>query len=138
MNSCKIENIQMLSLNKGQFDFFNDKVFLLLLHANRIPPHLGLIIGGKGYSLTIYGPKVNWELNDIIRLVSVKKVKSMFFELDISDIGNLTWGDLNDLAIKHTIANPSVDSKKTEVIINIHNNKSKRISLLNIIFKFIK
>lgn len=112
MNSYKIENIQTLSLNKGQFDFFNDKVFLLLLHVDKIPPHLAMLVGGKGYSLTIYGPKVNWELSDILRLVSVKKVKSLFFELDIPDMRNWTWKELNELAVEHTLANSSVDSKK--------------------------
>ena len=112
MNSCKINNVQPLPLQQNQSRFFKNKVFLFLLNVDRVPPHLGLMIGDNGYSLSIYGPKVKWELSEIIRLVSVKKIKSLFVELDLGKNKNWSWEDLNAIATKHTIANSSVDAKK--------------------------
>lgn len=112
MNNCKIQNIQTLPKSKNQSDFYSNKVFLLLLHATRVPPHLGIIVNGVGYSLTIYGPKVNWGLSDIMRLVSVKKVKSILFELNLTGMKKWTFQELNDIAVKHTLTHSSVDAKE--------------------------
>ena len=84
MNSCKINNVQPLPLQQNQSRFFKNKVFLFLLNVDRVPPHLGLMIGDNGYSLSIYGPKVKWELSEIIR--STKGCGYLFQEHDLLHI----------------------------------------------------
>jgi hypothetical protein len=48
-------------------------IWLCVLHANRIPPHIGLIINNKYFSLTIKGR----EVSDSIALTKMCKQKSI-------------------------------------------------------------
>ena len=57
------------------------KLWLVLLHANRIPPHVGLIINGSYNSLTIKGHELDIDVDVLLKTISQKKIESTFIKL---------------------------------------------------------
>lgn len=60
-------------LNKG--------TWLVILHASRIPPHIGLVIDGNYNSLTIKERELNVEMEALLKTISQKKIESLFVKL---------------------------------------------------------
>ena len=56
-------------------------VWIVLLHANRIPPHVGLILNGSYNSLTIKGQELDINLDVILKTISQKKIETTFIKL---------------------------------------------------------
>ncbi len=56
-------------------------LWIVLLHANRIPPHVGLIINGNYNSLTIKGHELDIDLDVLLKTISQKKIETMFIKL---------------------------------------------------------
>lgn len=61
------------SLEKG--------IYLCLLHAKRIPPHIGIIINGNYHSLTIKGTEPNVPLKALLKTISQKKIETIFLKI---------------------------------------------------------
>ncbi len=61
------------ALNKG--------AWLVILHASRIPPHVGLMIDGNYNSLTIKERELNVSSEAILKTVSQKKIEALFLKL---------------------------------------------------------
>jgi glycerophosphoryl diester phosphodiesterase len=64
----------------------NDKVlskdsWLVVMHANRIPPHVGVLINGNYNSLTIKGHELNVTIEALLKTISQKKIESVFIKL---------------------------------------------------------
>lgn len=57
------------------------QLWLVLLHANRIPPHVGLIINGSYNSLTIKGHELDIDLKILLKTISQKKIESTFIKI---------------------------------------------------------
>ena len=55
--------------------------WLVVLHASRIPPHLGLMIDGNYNSLTIKERELNASLEAILKTISQKKIEALFLKL---------------------------------------------------------
>lgn len=55
--------------------------WLVLLHARRIPPHVGLIIEGRYSSLTVKGPELNVTLDALLKTIGVKKIETIFIKV---------------------------------------------------------
>jgi hypothetical protein len=60
-------------LNKGGW--------LVVLHASRIPPHVGLMIDGNYNSLTIKERELNVSSVALLKAISQKKIEVLFLEL---------------------------------------------------------
>lgn len=86
------------SLSKG--------VYLVLLHANKIPPHLGVLIEGAFYSLMVSGPVINMELAVLLRTVHQKQMPSLFV-----GIKGAKWHHLKDLCARKMKAYERVDEQ---------------------------
>lgn len=56
-------------------------VFLVLLYAKRIPPHLLISINGKIFSLNLTGPSVDGELPTLLSLIRKKNIETIFIKL---------------------------------------------------------
>ncbi len=82
-------------------------IFLILLYANRIPPHLLLTVGGKIFTLGIKGATVDRELDPFLTLVRQKKAETIFFRLKMPPI--LTEEQLQSEIRKFMLAYPRVD-----------------------------
>lgn len=59
----------------------NKDSWLVILHANRIPPHIGLLINGNYNSLTIKGHELNVNIEALLKTISQKKIESVFIGL---------------------------------------------------------
>ncbi len=47
--------------------------WLVIMHAKRIPPHIGILINGKYNSLTIKGHEINVDPSVILKIIQQKK-----------------------------------------------------------------
>ncbi|MEO6302508.1 MAG: hypothetical protein ABIP51_04990 [Bacteroidia bacterium] len=59
----------------------NKDLWLVALYANRIPPHIGLMINGNYNSLTIKGHELNVSHEALLKTISQKKIESVFIKL---------------------------------------------------------
>jgi hypothetical protein len=56
-------------------------IFVILLHASRVPPHIGLIINGNYHSLTLKGTEPDVDAAILLRSIQQNKTESIFFEI---------------------------------------------------------
>ena len=56
-------------------------VYLVLLNANQIPPHLGLLIDNMYHSLTIKGQELNINVNVLLKNIALRKMAAIFIKL---------------------------------------------------------
>ena len=62
-------------------DSLNKDLWLVVLHANRIPPHIGLLINGNYNSLTIKGHELNVNVDVLLKTISQKKIEAVFIKI---------------------------------------------------------
>ena len=55
--------------------------WLVILHASRIPPHVGLMIDGNYNSLTIKERELNVSSEALLKMISQKKIEALFVKL---------------------------------------------------------
>lgn len=65
---------------------FDDKLllknsWLMILHASRIPPHVGIMINGSYSSLTIKGHELNVRAEVLLKTISQKKIEALAVQL---------------------------------------------------------
>lgn len=58
-------------------------IFLILLYATRIPPHLLVSIYGKIFTLSVKGATVNGELGHLLKLIRRKNIDTLFIKLTL-------------------------------------------------------
>ena len=73
-------NIKMDTVDLREAILQND-ILLVVLHANRVPPHIGLMINGNYNSLTIKGHEINVSSEALLKIISQKKIESIFIKL---------------------------------------------------------
>jgi hypothetical protein len=56
-------------------------VYLVVLHASRIPPHIGLIAGKKYHSLTIKGQETDQPIDVLLKNIRIRKIASLFIRI---------------------------------------------------------
>jgi len=82
-------------------------VFLVVLYANRIPPHLAVSVNGKLFTLTVKGATVDGELSTLLRLIRKRNIESLFIKLSVPAF--FTFPELLGEIRKYTLAYPRVD-----------------------------
>ena len=55
--------------------------WITVLHASRIPPHVGLMINGQYSSLTIKGRETGVKAEALLKTITQKKIKALAIEL---------------------------------------------------------
>ena len=55
--------------------------WIVILHASRIPPHVGILIDGSYNSLTIKGHELNISLPVLLKTSQQKKIETLFIQL---------------------------------------------------------
>lgn len=69
----------MLNIGKAfQEDELLKGLHLVVLHASRIPPHIGLIAGKKYHSLTIKGHETDHSIEVLLKNIRMRKIPSLF------------------------------------------------------------
>ena len=74
------------TFNFNEFKKFNEEellngVYIVVLHATRIPPHIGMIIDKRYHSLTIKGQDCNTPLKALIKNIEQRKIPSLFIKI---------------------------------------------------------
>jgi len=67
-------------------EFLKKNVWLVILHAQRIPPHIGIMIDGNYNSLTIKGHELNIQNEVISKIIQKKKIETLFIQLKIHPV----------------------------------------------------
>jgi hypothetical protein len=60
--------------------------YLILMNIDQVPPHLGLAFNGKYYALSTKGRDMDVSMHTFLRMLSQRKVKSLFFKLENEDL----------------------------------------------------
>jgi hypothetical protein len=77
MPSYQFSSISVLS----DATILNNGLFLCVLHADKIPPHIGISINGLYYSLKAKGKDVSLPVNEVLKIVERKKIATLFIGL---------------------------------------------------------
>lgn len=56
-------------------------LFIVVLHATRIPPHIGMIANGKYHSLSIKGQEINKSIEALTKNTVWRKIPSLFIKI---------------------------------------------------------
>lgn len=78
-------------------------IFLLLINANKIPPHIILSVHGKIFAIDINGPTINAEVSGLIRYIKLKRIPVLFVRLKVPEIFNKSslWQVINSCVLKY-------------------------------------
>jgi hypothetical protein len=77
MYSFEFDSISQLN----NYQELNSGFFLCIWHANKIPPHIGVLINGAYYSLKVKGKDANIPVQDIVKLIERKGICTVFTEI---------------------------------------------------------
>ena len=55
--------------------------WLVILHASRTPPHIGILIDGNYNSLTIKGHELDINITILLKTIQQKKIETLFIQL---------------------------------------------------------
>lgn len=55
--------------------------WIIILHASRIPPHIGILINGSYSSLTIKGHELDVRVEALLKLITQKKTEALAIQL---------------------------------------------------------
>ena len=82
-------------------------VFLVLLYAARVPPHLLISINGKIFTLSVKGATVDGELPALLTLIRKKNIETLFIKLSLPPL--FTMDQLKEEIRTCTLAYPRAD-----------------------------
>lgn len=85
----------------------SNDVYLVVLYASRIPPHLAVSVNGKLFTLTVKGATVDGELKALLTLIRQKRIEAIFIKLAVPSF--FTLDQLKNEIRKYTLAYPRVD-----------------------------
>lgn len=78
MYSFEFDTIRQLDRSSD----LNAGCFLCIWHADKIPPHIGIISNGKYFSLKVKGKDVDIPVSDIVKLINIKRIPTVFIGVD--------------------------------------------------------
>jgi len=64
-----------------QADEIKKGIYLVLLHANRVPPHIGMMMDNVYHSLSIKGQELNVSGEALLKNIALRKIPSVFLEI---------------------------------------------------------
>ena len=79
MSTFEIANIKPLPSD----EILNFGIYLHIVNATAVPPHLVLSINGKSFSLSTKGPALDGNMEQTLRFLKYKKVKTLFVKLKL-------------------------------------------------------
>lgn len=123
-------NISKINLEKG--------VFIFIHRASKIPPHIGMVINGKLFEISINGPEYNLSGSAMLQTAQKRGVEVVFIELITPNLYTTEENSLRQL----TEVGGVINTKEIELLItNLvkHYFKvSNTVSCLNPIKDFIQ
>ena len=80
MSSYTFRQIKPLAEGNNNFEGF----YLCVIHADKIPPHIGLSIDGKYFSLKAKGKDVGVPIIEVLKIVNKRSIKTLFIEIEVN------------------------------------------------------
>jgi hypothetical protein len=77
----KTNTVTFKAFQKFSEDELSNGVFMVVMHATRIPPHIGLIIDKHYHSLTIKGCDIDTPVRALIKNIEQRKIPSLFIKI---------------------------------------------------------
>jgi hypothetical protein len=77
----KTNKIPFNTFKKFNEDELSHGVYIVVMHATRIPPHIGLIIDKHYHSLTIKGRDINTPIRALIKNIELRKLPALFIKI---------------------------------------------------------
>jgi hypothetical protein len=62
-------------------DALSKNTWIVILHASRTPPHVGVLVDGSYNSLTIKGHELDIKSNVLLKTIHQKKIETLFVKL---------------------------------------------------------
>jgi hypothetical protein len=56
-------------------------IYLVLLNADRVPPHIGIMIDNEYHSLTVKGQELNVSGNALLKNIGLRKIATIFIKI---------------------------------------------------------
>lgn len=82
MDALKLDDYFYVNCQQvNDVELLKNGVFLVVLYANKIPPHIGLLIDGKFYSDKVGQPDIAVDFSHLSRLILSKSIPSLFVKL---------------------------------------------------------
>jgi hypothetical protein len=88
-------------------EYLKQGVYLVLLNALKVPPHLLLVVSGKVFSISTLGPSLDEDVEKYIRLIEKHQLATLFVKLSLPEI--FTHDDLLEKVRTITSSYPRVD-----------------------------
>lgn len=73
------------------YDELNQNSWLVILHAYRMPPHIGLLISGNYNSLTLKGIESNIKCEVLLKTIKTKNIEALFIKLKQHPVFSLDY-----------------------------------------------
>jgi len=96
METYPIEVASPITLEKLQAG-----LFIFMLRVDRIPPHLGIIVNGKLFDISLVGPNIALPIIDVYKTILKRKTASLFFELQHSFSNNISEETITEKVNKY-------------------------------------
>lgn len=118
-----------------QFDesILNKGIYLSVVHANKIPPHIGIVVDGKYFSLKAKGKDVDVPIKDLIKIINRKQIVSLFIQIpkivSIEQISTIYQRYSKAIAYESSCLNP------VRQILELGEEIQKLSDLLNVLDK---
>ncbi len=92
MNALENQNLYSISLSdKVSIEDLSDNSWIVVMHASRIPPHVGILINGSYNSLTIKGHETDIDLVVLLKTIQQKKIETIFIKLKKHPVFSLDY-----------------------------------------------
>lgn len=78
-----MQDYQLQQLSLFDKTHLQEGVYLVLLDALAVPPHLLLIVSGKVFSISTLGPALDQDFEKYDRLIHKKKIPTIFIKLSL-------------------------------------------------------
>lgn len=63
-------------------------LYIFIYRASRIPPHLGILLNGKIYDISLQGPNLALDVNEFYQTIDKRKMETIFIELQLPVFNN--------------------------------------------------
>ena len=112
-----------------EYQELNSGFFLCIWHANKIPPHIGIVNDGLYFSLKVKGKDTNIPVQDILKLINRKEICTIFVKIKL-EINKTT---VEEVFSRFQIAQESKATCLTPIteIFDVNNTVHKLSELLN-------
>lgn len=63
-------------------------LYIFIYRASRIPPHLGILLNGKIYDISLQGPNIALGIDEFFQTIDKRKMETVFIELQLPVFNN--------------------------------------------------